>query len=160
MPLARAEAAALAGHIYLNAPEHYQGLFGSVDWYRDYQALTGACQMMRREVFNEVGGYDEGYKIAFGDIDFCLRVHQAGYRNIYTPFATLFHYEGRSRGYTTPQGDILRGYSKMNSALMEGDPYFSPNLSYTRIPKCVTSGKTSVERKQIIETRMRFHQKQ
>jgi GT2 family glycosyltransferase len=148
-----------AGHIYLNAPEHYQGLFGSVDWYRDYQALTGACQMMRREVFNEIGGYDEGYKIAFGDIDFCLRVQQSGYRNIYTPFSTLFHYEGRSRGYITPKEDVLRGYTKMRDALTQEDPYFSPNLSYTRIPKCVLNEQTSEEREKIIEIRKRFHEK-
>lgn len=148
-----------AGHIYLNASEHYQGLFGSVDWYRDYQALTGACQMMRREVFNQVGGYDEGYKIAFGDIDFCLRVQQAGYRTIYTPFARLFHYEGSSRGYVTPQGDVLRGYTKMRDALIEEDPYFSPNLSYTRVPKCVLSEQTSEEREKIIEIRKMFYEK-
>lgn len=149
----------LAGHIYLNAPEHYQGLFGSVDWYRDYLALTGACQMVRREVFNQVGGYDEGYKIAFGDIDFCLRVHEAGYRNIYTPFATLFHYEGRSRGYITPQKDVLRAYDEMKSILTQEDPYFSPSLSYTRIPKCVLSEQKTEEREKIIEIRKRFHQK-
>jgi GT2 family glycosyltransferase len=148
-----------AGHIYLNAPEHYQGLFGSVDWYRDYQALTGACQMIRRKVFNEVSGYDEDYKIAFGDIDFCLRVHQAGYRNIYTPFATLFHYEGRSRGYITPLRDVLRGYTKMRDALTQEDPFFSPNLSYSRIPKCVLKEQTSEEREKIIEIRKRFHEK-
>lgn len=149
-----------AGHIYLNAPEHYHGLFGSVDWYRDYLAVTGACQMVRREVFNQVGGYDEGYKIAFGDIDFCLRVHQAEYRNIYTPFASIFHYEGRSRGYITPKGDVLRGYKQMESALTNEDPYFSPNLSYTRIPKCVISEMTSVERVKMIELRKKFHEKQ
>jgi len=149
-----------AGHIYLNAPEHYHGLFGSVDWYRDYLAVTGACQMVRREVFNQVGGYDEGYKIAFGDIDFCLRVHQAEYRNIYTPFASIFHYEGRSRGYITPKGDVLRGYKQMESALTNEDPYFSPNLSYTRIPKCVISEMTSEERVKMIELRKKFHEKQ
>ena len=64
-----------AGHIYLNASEHYCGLWGSSDWYRDLLAVTGACQMMRRKVFEQVDGYDPGFKLAFGDIDFCLRVY-------------------------------------------------------------------------------------
>lgn len=144
-----------AGHIYLNSPEHYHGLFGSVDWYRDYLALTGACQMLRREVFNEVGGYDEGYEIAFGDIDFCIRVHESGYRNIYTPFAPVFHYEGQSRGYSTPHSDILRAYEMMETALSNEDPYFSPNLTYTRIPQC----RTTDDQKQIIAQRKSFHTK-
>lgn len=125
-----------AGHIYLNAPEHYEGLFGSVDWYRDYVAVTGACQMVRREVFEEVGGYDEKFSLAFGDIDFCLKVHEAGYANMYTPFATLFHYEGQSRGYSTPVDDIINGYERLESYLQTGDPYYSPNLTYTSIPRC------------------------
>ncbi len=149
----------LAGHIYLNAPQNYKGLFGSVDWYRDYLALTGACQIVRRVVFNQVKGYDEGYRIAFGDIDFCLRVHQAGYLNIYTPFATLFHYEGRSRGYITPKGDILRGYQQMGSMLTNEDPFFSPNLSYTRIPRCILSTRTPEERENFIKLRKKFHEK-
>jgi GT2 family glycosyltransferase len=146
-----------AGHIYLNAPEHYQGLFGSVNWYRDYLAVTGACQMMRREVFEEVGGYDEGFRLAFGDIDLCLRIHEKGYRNIYTPFATLYHYEGKSRGYATPREDILRAYTKMKSYLSTEDPNFSPNLTYTRIPKCVSEIKGLQERKEQYETRKKFY---
>ena len=125
-----------AGHIYINAPEHYQGLFGSTDWYRDYLAVTGACQMMRREVFNKVGCYDEGYRLAFGDIDFCLRVNQLGYRNIYTPFTSIYHFEGKTRGYQTPTEDVLKGLEDMKAYLETGDPNFSPNLTYTRIPKC------------------------
>jgi GT2 family glycosyltransferase len=127
-----------AGHIYLNAPEHYDGLFGSVDWYRNYLALTGACQMVRREVFDAVGGYDERFALAFGDIDFCLKVYEKGFINMYTPFATLYHYEGQSRGYSTPVDDIVNGYERMGSFLNNSDPYYSPNLTYTPIPRCNT----------------------
>jgi len=144
------------GHIYLNAPEHYIGLFGSVDWYRTYLAVTGACQMVRREVFNEVGGYDEGYQLAFGDIDFCLRVHEKGYQNVYTPFARLFHFEGSSRGYQTPVGDVLRGFDKMRKYLLEDDPYFSPNLSYTRIPKFVDHDQN--DRLKQVNARKQFYE--
>jgi GT2 family glycosyltransferase len=66
------------GHLYMNAPDHYHGLAGSVDWYRNFYALTGAGQAIRRDLFYEVGGYDERFRLAFGDIDFCLRVAKAG----------------------------------------------------------------------------------
>ncbi len=146
-----------AGHIYLNAPEHYRGLFGSVDWYRNYLAVTGACQMVRREVFDEVGGYDEGFQIAFGDIDFCLRIHDLGYRNVYTPFARLYHYEGKSRGYSTPIEDIKRAYNKHADHIEKHDPYFSPNLTYTRIPKITTRRTSEENRRQQIEERKKFY---
>jgi GT2 family glycosyltransferase len=145
------------GHLYLNAPEHYNGLFGSVDWYRNYLAVTGALQMVRREVFEEVGGYDPKYQLAFGDIDFCVRVHERGYQNVYTPFAQLYHYEGSSRGYDTPVQDVLRGYEKMGKYLVEQDPYFSPNLTYTRIPKCQIKKETKEMRQQQIEERKKFY---
>jgi GT2 family glycosyltransferase len=148
-----------AGHIYLNAPEHYHGLWGSVDWYRNMLALTGACQMVRREVFDEVGGYDQGYTLAFGDIDFCLRVHQKGYRNVYTPFAQLYHYEGSTRGYKTPVRDALKGYQELEPYLVEEDPFFSPNLTYTRIPKCTLEKQARDERMRQIESRKRFYRK-
>ena len=146
-----------AGHLYLNAPEHYHGFFGSVDWYRNLLAVTGACQMVRREVFEAVGGYDEGYQLAFGDIDFCLRVHQLGYRNMVTPFANIFHYEGQSRGYITPTSDILRGLEDMEHVLVEGDPYYSPHLTLNRIPKCELSPSSRESRKSQVESRKSFY---
>lgn len=147
------------GHIYLNAPEDYFGLWGSANWYRDILAVTGACQMMRRKVFEDAGGYDENFKLAFGDIDFCLRVHKLGYRNIYTPFARLYHYEGFSRGYATPVKDVLKGYEEFTPYLLKGDPFFSPNLTYSRIPKCA-QGKTSQQlRQQEIDLRRSFYNK-
>lgn len=148
-----------AGHIYLNAPEHYHGLFGSVDWYRDYLAVTGACQMIRRDIFNSIGGFDEGFKLAFGDIDICLRIHEKGYRIVYTPFASLFHYEGQSRGYATPPEDIIRSYQKMESALSKPDPYFSSNLTPTRIPKCAVNNSSN-NREEQFKTRKKFYSKQ
>lgn len=145
------------GHIYLNAPEHYYGLCGSADWYRDIVAVTGACQMVRRDVFNQVSGYDEGYQLAFGDIDFCLRVHEAGYQNIYTPFAQIFHYEGKSRGHVTPLTDIQKGYQAFEPYLLRDDPFFSPNLTYTRIPKCAHSTHSEEERAEQIRQRKKFY---
>jgi O-antigen biosynthesis protein len=125
------------GHLYLNAPDHYYGLLGSVDWYRNVSAVTGACQILRRSVFDELGGYDENYQLVFNDVDICLRAIQKGYWILYDPFATLIHFEGHSRGYNTPIGDIVRAYEKLEVWLLHDDPYFSPNLTYTTIPKCL-----------------------
>jgi hypothetical protein len=146
------------GHIYLNSPEHYTGLFGSVDWYRDYAALTGACQMIRREVFDQIGGYDTAFRLAFGDIDFCLRVQALGLRNVYTPFASLYHFEGQSRGYTTPVDDILHGFEKLNTELREDDPHYSPRLTRTVIPAYRTTSISNEERINQLNARREFYE--
>ena len=145
------------GHLYLNAPEKYNGLFGSVDWYRNYQALTGACQMVRRSVFEEVQGYDEDYRLAFGDMDFCLKVQALGYRNVYTPFAYLYHLEGQSRGYATPISDIENGYQKLRFYLNSPDPHYSEKLTLEAIPKYMDAPISLEERKNRIEERKRFY---
>ena len=150
---------AFAGHIYLNAPEKYNGLFGSVNWYRNYQALTGACQMVRRSVFEEVGGYDEDFRLAFGDIDFCLRVQALGYRNVYTPFACMYHFEGESRGYSTPISDINNAYEKFHSYLFSPDSHYSENLTLSSIPKYLKSPLSLEARKNRIEQRQQFYKK-
>ncbi len=129
------------GHLYLNAPEDFNGFIGSTNWYRNLCAVTGACQMARREVFDKVGGYDENYELVFGDIDFCLRVQDLGYRILYTPFARLFHYEGKTRGFNSPTSDILRAYNSFYNRIVCGDPYYSPNLTSSLIPACNTSLK-------------------
>ena len=64
----------------------------------NFSAVTGACQMVRRDVFEQVGGYNEEFAVGFNDADFCLRVWEAGYRTIFTPYAELYHYEFTSRG--------------------------------------------------------------
>jgi GT2 family glycosyltransferase len=145
------------GHLYLNASEDYHGLIGSVDWFRNFLAVTGAMQMMRREIFEEVGRYDENYQIAFGDIDFCLRVYKAGYQIIYTPHAKLYHYEGSSRGYITPIRDVLKGLTDFRKYLINEDPFFSPNLTYSRIPKCQLGRFSKDKRIDAIEERKKFY---
>ena len=134
------------GHLYLNAPDHYFGLLGSVDWYRNVSAVTGACQMMRRSVFEELGGYDEEYQLVFSDIQFCLRAIQKGYRNLYDPFVSLIHDQGQSRGYQTPIKDIARAYEQWEEWLLLDDPYFSPNLTYMNIPRCQLESTDPSER--------------
>ncbi len=119
-------------HVFEGNPESYYGPFGSSEWYRDYQAVTGACMCMRREVFEQVNGFDPAYQIGYGDIDLCLRVREKGYRVVYTPFARLLHHEGGTRGLSLPASDVLRASIKMYDLICAGDAYFNPNLSYMK----------------------------
>ncbi|MBP1464697.1 glycosyltransferase [Candidatus Chloroploca sp. M-50] len=105
------------------------GPFGSSEWYRDLLALTGACMMMRRDVFEAIGGFDERYRVGYSDLTFCLAAHQHGLRVVYTPHASLLHHEGASRGFALPFADILRATLEMLPHILAGDPYFSPHLS-------------------------------
>jgi glycosyltransferase involved in cell wall biosynthesis len=117
-------------HIFEKLPEHHYGPFGSPDWYRDYHAVTGACMMIPKKVFTELGGFDENYEIGYGDIDICLRAGEAGYRVVYTPFAEMVHHEGGTRGFSLPPNDVLRASYRMYEQIRDGDDYFNPNLSY------------------------------
>jgi glycosyltransferase involved in cell wall biosynthesis/GT2 family glycosyltransferase len=129
-------------HIFEDCPEDDTGPFGSPEWVRNYQAVTGACMMTRRSVFDELGGFDELYQLCYSDIDFCLRARAAGYRVVYTPFARVRHHEGASRGYSVPANDVLRASCEMMPAARQGDTYFNPNLSYQhRRPALVESGE-------------------
>jgi GT2 family glycosyltransferase len=124
-----------ASHVFWGAVDKQSGPFGSVDWYRNYMAVTGACMMIRREVFEEVGGFDEDYILAFSDVEICIRLIDKGYRVLYTPYARLRHYEGMSRGNHIPPKDIFVGTEQLKWIVEEGDPYFNPNLSYvSRMP--------------------------
>ncbi len=120
-----------AGHVFIGAREGEVGPFGSTEWYRDYLAVTAACMMMRREVYEDVGGFDEDYKLVFGDVDLCLRIVEKGYRVVYTPFARLLHHEGASRRRYIPRQDIRKAYFDLLPYVRSGDPYYNPNLSYS-----------------------------
>lgn len=95
--------------------------------------------MMRKDVFEEVGGLDEEFAVAYNDIDLCLRIRKAGYLIVWTPFAELYHYESKSRGYEdTPEkkarhdreAGLLRERWKLE--IEKGDPYYNPNLTLDR----------------------------
>ena len=97
--------------------------------------MTGACLLVSREQYDEVGGLDETFSVAFNDVDFCLKLRHAGYLNVFTPFAELFHYESKTRGME--EGEKLKRFqnevdlfrSKWKEDLDAGDPYFNPNFS-------------------------------
>lgn len=120
-----------ANHIYYGSKNHETSLFGSLNWYRNYMAVTGACMMMRRSVFEEIGGFDENYLLAFSDVEICLRIIEHGYRIVYTPFAELLHYEGKSRKSHVPVDDMKLALEHMKDIIRNGDPYYNSNLSYS-----------------------------
>ena len=134
----------LTEHVYRDARRDQNGPFGSVNWYRNYMAVTGACVMMRRSVFDEVGGFDETYELAGSDIALCLSMVEHGYRIVYTPFAQLHHYEGATRGRYAPAEDTRKLHERIQRIVDAGDRYFNPNLSYaTRLPTLVQNRGTS-----------------
>lgn len=99
--------------------------------------MTGACLVVRRKVFDEVGGLDERIAVAFNDVDLCLRIRAAGYRNIWTPFAELIHHESASRGRERTPEQVSRFQQEVLfmkerwGAVLDSDPCYNPNLSMT-----------------------------
>jgi len=86
-------------HVYRGKPADYPGQLGELKFVREVPAVTGACLLVRRDVFNELGGFDERLPVTFNDIDLCRRVRRHGLRVFITPHAQLLHYESLSRGY-------------------------------------------------------------
>ena len=96
---------------------------------REVSANTGACLMMRRALFEEMNGFDEELAIVGNDIDICLRVQEAGYRNIWTPECSLIHHESVSRKEVPISKDERKMWSRWGEVFLKGDPYYNPNLS-------------------------------
>jgi len=88
----------VAGHIYKHAPRTFEGYNSYLKKVQEVTAVTGACMLLKRSVFEEVQGFDENLQVAFNDVDLCLRVRHAGYRIMWTPAAELYHHESKSRG--------------------------------------------------------------
>jgi GT2 family glycosyltransferase len=118
----------VAGHLFAGMPEGDMGYFGLDLVVREYSAVTAACMLVRREVFEEVGGFHEIFAVGFNDVDFCIRVGRAGYRILYTPHAELVHYESVSRGLSGFQADYEEFLARWTEVLRAGDPYYNPNL--------------------------------
>ena len=126
----------VAGHSHKYFPTNSFGYFGRLVIPQNLSAVTAACIMISRKVFEEAGGFDEGYALAFNDVDLCLKIRSLGKLIVWTPHAELYHYESKSRGYEdTPEkqtrfkGEIDRFQARWGKVLSQGDPYYSPNLS-------------------------------
>ena len=125
----------VAGHSHKYYPYESHGYFNQLKTVNNYSAVTAACLMCRREIFEEVGGFEEILAIAFNDIDLCLKIIEHGYKNIYLPHVQLYHYESKSRGHEdTPEkqarfrNEVKYMQSKWQQ-LIEHDPCYSPNLT-------------------------------
>jgi GT2 family glycosyltransferase len=125
----------VAGHPNKFFPRGYSGYFGRAVLAQSMSAVTAACLMVCREIWEKVQGLDENLAVAFNDVDFCLRIRAAGYRNVWTPFAEMIHHESASRGdETTPekQERYLKEIEQMKSRwgdLLNNDPAYNPNLT-------------------------------
>lgn len=118
----------IAWHAFCFCPGDRPGYFSQAKIVRNYSAVTGAAMMVRRDVFEELGGFDEKLAVAFNDIDFCLRARQRGYDVVSTPFAELVHYESATRGRSAVERDESEVMLDRWSDVMMHDPFFNPNL--------------------------------
>ena len=129
----------VAGHLHKYFPATSDGYMGRLNYVQDVYGDTAACLLIRKEIYDEVHGLDESYAVAFNDVDFCVRVREAGYTNVFTPFAQLYHYESTSRGMEDNpekqkrfQGEVLRFQARWGDLLAKGDPCTNPNFDIQR----------------------------
>ncbi len=129
----------VASHAHVDFPRSSHGYMGRINIIQNLSAVTAACMMVRRKVFEDVGGFDESMSHAFNDIDFCLKIRENGYLIVYTPYAELYHHESASRGREdTPERQarfnkevgIMR--SKWKRVFEAGDPYYNSNLTLVK----------------------------
>lgn len=129
----------IAGHAFVGLHPDECKAFGRAMLTQDYSAVTAACLLTKKELFDKVGGFDEAFKVAFNDIDYCLRVRQLDKKVVYNSFAALTHYESKSRGAEdTPEkkqrfADEIRMFQeRWADILRDGDPYYNINLALDR----------------------------
>jgi GT2 family glycosyltransferase len=125
----------VAGHSHKYFPGDAPGYFATLQTVNNFSAVTAACLMVRKAVFDEIGGFDEDLAIAFNDVDFCLRVRTAGYYNVYLPHVELYHYESKSRGHENTPAKMER-FLREQRVMQERwktdrrtDPHYNRNLT-------------------------------
>ncbi|MBO4988634.1 MAG: glycosyltransferase family 2 protein [Lachnospiraceae bacterium] len=128
-----------AGHTHYGQSRENLGYMGRLCYTQNVTAVTGACLMVKKELFEKVGGLDTGFAVSLNDVDFCLKLRKEGYLNVFTPFAELYHFESISRGLDD-SGEKAQRYNKESEVfrdkwkeeLAKGDPYYNPNFSLDR----------------------------
>lgn len=128
-----------AGHSHYGQHRENLGYMGRLCYAQNVSAVTGACLLVKKSLFEEVGGLEEGFAISLNDVDFCLKLREKGLLNVFTPFAELYHFESLSRGLDD-QGEKAERYNEESAAfrkkwkkvLEKGDPYYNPNFSLDR----------------------------
>ena len=130
-----------AGHVFSGRKKKDNGFMLRARIAGNYSAVTGACLMVSKKHYFEVGGLNEELAVALNDVDFCLKLREKGYVNVFTPFAQWYHFESKSRGYEdTPEKkerfgkEIAVFRRRWGSVVDAGDPYYNPNFSVDREP--------------------------
>lgn len=126
-----------AGHVHYKVNKENVGYMGRLCYAQDMSAVTGACMLVKKSLYDELSGLDEKYAVALNDVDFCLRVREKGLLVVFTPFAELFHFESKSRGSDIEEQKKAERYNKeceqfkeqYKEILAKGDPYYNPNFS-------------------------------
>lgn len=126
----------IAGHAFLKMPGEYTGYMHKASIQQNLSAVTAACMMVKRTVFEEVSGFTEELAVAFNDVDFCLKVREKGYLIVYNPHVELYHHESRTRGPEDTkekivrfQGEIAYMQKRWKIIFENGDPMYNPNLT-------------------------------
>jgi len=122
----------VAGHAHKYLPAKSEGYFAFPHLIRNYSAVTAACLMLRKAVYEEAGGLDERLAVTFNDVDLCLWLRARGYLIVYTPYARLYHHESRSRWYQPPRAEEVQLMLDRWGTLLPRDPYYNPHLTLER----------------------------
>lgn len=129
----------VAGSVFVGLPKGYSGYMHKAALQLDLSAVTAACMMMKRRVFEEVGGFEEKLKVAFNDVDLCLKTREKGYLVVYNPYVELYHYESKTRGAEDTKEKVRRFQTEIEymrshwiDILKKGDPMYNTNLSLTK----------------------------
>jgi len=128
-----------AGHTHYRVAQTNLGYMGRLCYAQNVSAVTGACLMVKKKLYDDLQGLDESFAVALNDVDFCLRLYKQGYLNVWNPYCELYHFESLSRGMDD-QGTSAERYNresehfrtKWEKFLENGDPYYNPNFSLDR----------------------------
>lgn len=126
----------IAGHAFLNLPRARSGYLHKASLQMNVSAVTAACMMVSRKIFDLVGGFEETLSVAFNDVDLCLHIQKAGYHNVYNPHVEMYHHESKSRGTEDNEEKVRRFQTEIEfmrtnwiQLLKSGDPCYNPNLT-------------------------------
>ena len=129
----------IAGHMFVDMPADRTGYLHKASLLQDMSAVTAACLMMKKEVFEEAGGFTEELAVAFNDVDLCLKVRKNNHLIVYDPYAKLYHMESKTRGAEDSKEKVRRFQTEIEymrchwlDILKNGDPYYNKNLSLTK----------------------------
>ena len=125
-----------AGHSHYGVTKENLGYMGRLYYAQDVSAVTGACLLVKKSLYDELNGLDEKFTVAFNDVDFCLRIREKGLLVVFNPYAELTHYESKSRGFENTdekrrrfEGEVKMFRERYKELLDKGDPYYNRNFS-------------------------------